>query len=372
MSFFYPRERRLIQYAGMTLAPLNRHDHFLQLFPKEPAFRLHQIEQAYFTDSMIGWESVTTLSKEMRTVLLREIPWISCKAISTFSSKTGDTHKVVLAGQDNKFYESVLMANKRGQWTICISSQIGCAMGCTFCATGAMGLQRDLSSDEIADQYRFWKQFLAQKPELPQRISNVVFMGMGEPLVNLENVKAAIRTWLSYTDLGPTRITVSTVGVLPALEGILTDPDWPAVRIAISLHSPEEESRRKIVPTTAPHFHERLAKWTHDYQAIHGNRRHHVTFEYTLIAGVNDNEEEAKSLVKFVKKTSAVKVNVIPLNPVDGKSFTASSREGIETFKNVLQNAGINVTERKTMGQDIAAACGQLALTIKSDGKTVG
>ena len=356
----------------MTEAPSNRHDYFLKRFPKEPAFRLKQIEKAYFTESMTGWESVTTLGKEMREILEKEIPWMSCTPVTTLSSKTGDTHKVVLSGMDNQYFESVLMRNKRDQWTICVSSQIGCAMGCTFCATGTMGLKRSLSSDEIADQYRFWKQFLSERPELPQRISNVVFMGMGEPLVNVENVKKAIHTWLDYTDLGPTKITVSTVGVLPVLEGILTDPDWPPVRIAISLHSPEEESRRKIVPTTAPKFHERLAKWTHEYQLVHGNRRHHVTFEYTLIAGVNDNEDEAKRLVKFVKTTSAVKVNVIPLNLVAGKAFTASPQAGIEIFKNVLLKAGIDVTQRKTMGSDIAAACGQLALTIKSEGKIVG
>lgn len=356
----------------MTKAPPNRHDTFCALFPKEPAFRLRQIEKAYFTDTMHGWEDVTTLGKEMRQKLAADIPWMSCEAVRTFSSNSGDTHKVVLKGYDGELFESVLMANKREQWTICVSSQIGCAMGCTFCATGTMGLKRNLSSDEIADQYRFWKQFLRGHPQLPQRISNVVFMGMGEPLVNVENVKKAIRTWLEQTDLGPTKITISTVGVLPVLDEILHDKDWPAVRIAISLHSPEEESRRKIVPTTAPHFHERLAKWTHEYQAIHGNRRHHVTFEYTLIAGVNDNEDEANRLVKFVKQTSAVKVNVIPLNPVDGKAFTASSRKGIEAFKNVLLRAGIDVTERKTMGQDIAAACGQLALTLKKDGKIIG
>ncbi|MCK5016695.1 MAG: 23S rRNA (adenine(2503)-C(2))-methyltransferase RlmN [Candidatus Peribacteraceae bacterium] len=314
---------------------------------------------------MTSWDSVSTLSKDMRDVLKKKIPWISCKPFKTFSSKSGDTHKVLLEGIDGQMFESVLMANKREQWTICVSSQIGCAMGCTFCATGAMGLKRDLSSDEIADQLRFWRQFLLKKPELSQRISNVVFMGMGEPLVNIENVKKAINTWLEQTDIGPTRITVSTVGVLPVLESILDDPDWPSVRIAISLHSPEEESRRKIVPTTAPNFHTRLAKWTHDYEKTLGNRRHHITFEYTLISGVNDNEEEAKRLVKFVKTTSAVKVNVIPLNSVDGKAFTASPRDGIEAFKKVLLNAGIDVTERKTMGQDIAAACGQLALTVK-------
>ena len=355
-----------------TLPPPNRHDRFLELFPKEPSFRLKQIEKAYFTETMRGWDDVTTLSKNMREVLQKEIPWISCTAVTTLSSQSGDTHKVVLSGFDGQLYESVLMRNKRDQWTICVSSQIGCAMGCTFCATGTMGLKRSLSSDEIADQYRFWKGFLAEKPELPQRISNVVFMGMGEPLVNVENVKKAIHTWLDHTDMGPTRITVSTVGVLPVLEDILTDEDWPPVRIAISLHSPEEESRRKIVPTTAPKFHERLAKWTHDYEEVHGNRRHHVTFEYTLIAGVNDNADEAKRLVNFVKKTAAVKVNVIPLNLVEGKDFTASTHEGIEIFKKVLLNAGIDVTQRKTMGSDIAAACGQLALTIKSDGKVVG
>ena len=356
----------------MNVAPCNRHDRFLQLFPNEPAFRLRQIEKAYFTESMTGWESVTTLSKDMRAVLEKEVPWISCSPVTTLSSSAGDTHKVVLSGLDGQLFESVLMKNKREQWTICVSSQIGCAMGCTFCATGAMGFKRDLSSDEIADQYRYWKQFLAEKPELPQRISNVVFMGMGEPLVNVHNVKEAIRTWITHTDLGVTRITVSTVGVLPVLENILTDPQWPAVRIAISLHSPEEASRRKIVPTTAPNFHTRLAKWTHDYQKKHGNRRHHVTFEYTLIAGVNDTVDEAKRLIKFVRTTSAVKVNVIPLNPVSGKAFTASSRSGIEAFKNTLLSAHIDVTERKTMGQDIAAACGQLALTIKSGGKVVG
>ena len=308
----------------------------------------------------------------MRETLKDNIQWMSCSPVQTLSSNAGDTHKVVLKGEDDLLFESVLMANKREQWTICVSSQIGCAMGCTFCATGTMGLKRNLSSDEIADQYRFWKEFLRERPELPQRISNVVFMGMGEPLVNVENVKDAIRQWMDHTDMGPTKITVSTVGVLPVLDQILTDPDWPAVRIAISLHSPEEESRREIVPTTAPKFHERLAAWTHEYQKVHGNRRHHVTFEYTLIAGVNDNAEEAARLVRFVQTTSAVKVNVIPLNPVSGKEFSASSRKGIEEFKAVLLNAGIDVTERRTMGQDIAAACGQLALSIKKNGETIG
>ncbi len=320
-----------------------------------------------------SWLGVTTLPEAMRVTLAEELPWISCEPEKILSSARGDTHKVVLKAQDGALFESVLMLNKREQWTICVSSQIGCAMGCVFCATGAMGFTRNLSADEIADQYRFWQRFLHDQPGPTSRISNVVFMGMGEPLVNIENVKQAINTWLTETDLGPTRITVSTVGVLPVLDAILTDPDWPAVRIAISLHSPEEERRREIVPTTAPNFHARLAEWTHNYEKILGNRRHHVTFEYTLIAGVNDTKEEAEKLVRFVKKTAAVKVNVIPLNAVQGKEFSASSREGITRFKNVLLNAGIDVTERKTMGDDIAAACGQLALVVKNaKGETIG
>lgn len=356
----------------MSATPLTRSQRFAELFPDEPAYRIAQIEKAIFNPDLADWEGVTTISKAMRETLVREVPWISCEAVKTLSSSRRDTHKVVLKATDGELFESVLMRNKRDQWTICVSSQIGCAMGCTFCATGAMGFTRNLSADEIADQYRHWKRFLLDRPDLPQRISNVVFMGMGEPLANVTNVKQAIHTWLKETDMGPTRITVSTVGVLPELDALLEDPDWPPVRVAISLHSPEEEHRRTIVPTTAPRFHERLAKWTHDYDRVHGNRRHHVTFEYTLISGVNDNAEEATKLANFVMKTASVKVNVIPLNHVEGKAFVAGSRERIETFKKTLKKFNIDVTERKTMGDDIAAACGQLALTIKDkSGKVI-
>ena len=233
------------------------------IFPDEKPYRIKQVLDALYNFGVHKWEDVLTLPKPVREALSAEVPWYSSTPVKTLSSVRGDTHKVVLQTVDGLLFESVLMRNRRDQWTICVSSQIGCAMGCTFCATGAMGLTRDLSSDEIADQYRFWKVFLQERPVLPQRISNVVFMGMGEPLVNVEAVKRAIHTWLTFTDMGPTKITVSSVGVLPTLQKILHDPDWPPVRIAISLHSPEEEHRRTIVPTTAPKFHEKLIKWTH-------------------------------------------------------------------------------------------------------------
>lgn len=350
----------------MFPVPPTRKDRLAELFPTMPSYRLQQVLVGLYNPTATSWLHVTTLPELMRAELVDQVPWTSCTPVKTLSSAKRDTHKVVLKGQDEQLFESVLMLNNREQWTICVSSQIGCAMGCTFCATGTMGLIRDLNSDEIADQYRFWQQFLHSKPQLPQRISNVVFMGMGEPLVNRANVAIAIQTWLDYTDLGPTKITVSSVGVLPELEAILTDKNWPPVRIAISLHSPEEQHRRTIVPTTAPKFHERLAAWTHDYERILGNRNHHITFEYTLIAGVNDTEAEAKNLITFIRSTAAVKLNVIPLNFVAGKEFSASSRNGVERFKNIIRDAGIDVTERRTMGEDIAAACGQLALNVKN------
>lgn len=341
---------------------MTRYQQFATLFPKQPNYRWQQIERSFFEKKNNSWKDVTTLPQDMRQQMDNKIPWISHKLIKTFVSKKKDTYKAVLETLDEipLRYETVLMDNIRGQWTICVSSQIGCAMGCNFCATGAMGFKRDLTADEIVDQFRFWQKFLLDNPKLPQRISNIVFMGMGEPLANYDNVKQAIITLLSYTDLGPTKITVSTVGVMPRLEKILTDAEWPAVRIAISLHSSNTEERKKIVPTTIPDFLPKLADWCRRYEKILGNRNHHVTFEYILLNEVNDKPEQALELAKFVASTGANKINVIPYNPVAGKNFSRSQTDRINQFKNLLRSKDIDVTQRRTMGDDIAAACGQL------------
>lgn len=296
----------------------------------------------------------------MREELDAKIPWMSVSLHRVYESKDKETFKAVLTTEDHLLFETVLMGNAREQWTVCVSSQVGCAMRCTFCATGAMGLKRSLTSDEITDQLRFWISFLRTR-SLAGRISNVVFMGMGEPLTNVDNVKKAIHTWVDQTDIGPTHITVSTVGVLQAMEELLEDADWPPVRIAISLHSADQVEREKIVPSTAPFFLERLADWCRRYRQILGNRRHHLTFEYSLIAGVNDSEEQAEALARFIERCGKPKLNVIPLNPVTGKLFTASEQGRIERFKQVILRHGIDVMQRRTMGDDIAAACGQLA-----------
>ncbi len=350
-----------------------REEQIKTLFPGEPAYRLKQIEQALFDTKNSTWSDVSTLPKTMLEVLKKEASWMSVTEFKVYESKLHDTYKAILQGADKKLFETVLMENKRGDYTICVSSQIGCAMRCTFCATGTMGLKRSLTADEIIDQYRFWNYFLGKKQRTtsnerstinnqPPRISNVVFMGMGEPLANYDNVKKAIHTWLKYTDLGPTHITVSSVGILTQLEKILTDADWPHVRIAISLHSANQKKREEIVPTTVPDFLKSLTDWSHRYHKILGNQRHYITYEYTVLSGVNDTPELAEELAAYIKKTASSKINIIPYNPVKGKPFTTSDRTRIEAFKSILKKAGIDVTERRTMGDDIAAACGQLVV----------
>lgn len=365
-------------------SPKNRFEYFQALFPNEKSFRWKQVEENLFKFGKMGWQHLTNLSKPMRETLNKEVPWISFRDFQVLQSARGDTYKALLTLEDGQKMETVLMENKRGDWTICVSSQVGCAMGCVFCATGKMGFTRNLTVDEIVDQYRFWQQFIhhaeseatGESKKTPQRISNLVFMGMGEPLANYKNTKAAVQTWLKYTDLGPTHITVSTVGILPVLEKILTDSDWPHVRIALSLHSADPVTRKEIVPSSFEEFIPKLKDWTRRYQKVYGNRRHHLTFEYVMLKNVNDSDHHAMVLAELVKdlipthKSFAeepIKVNLIPYNFTD-IGLTRSTRAQIDRFKHILEAAHVPVTVRRTMGDDIAAACGQL-ITLGEKGK---
>ncbi len=352
---------------------ISRLERIKQLFPDEPNFRLSQIEQALFQDGSTSWNNATTLSKTMRETLVAEVQWITVETVTIRESYNGDIIKAVLKLQDGTIIESVLMRNRRGQWTICVSCQVGCAMRCGFCATGRMGLKRNLNRDEIVDQYRFWQIYLYErrlKPAttLEERISNVVLMGMGEPLANYEEVKAALHTILTHTDIGKTRITVSTVGVLPRLEQILTDKDWPHVRLAISLHSAIAKTRKEIVPTSFDDFLPKLKDWSRRYLIRHGNRRHHLTFEYVMLRGINDSLDHARQLASFVRSIGQVKVNLIQYNLTDN-NYQCSSPETVGAFMKELETGGITVSVRKTMGDDIAAACGQLIAEQKDKGR---
>lgn len=338
---------------------LSRNQQFQALFPAAPAYRWRQIEAGLFNPAFLSFDSISNVPAEMRQALTA-FPWLTIAAVTILESARKDTYKAVIKLADDTRVETVLMANVRGAWTICVSSQVGCAMGCTFCATGKMGLIRNLTSDEIIDQYRFWRQWLNENDRADERISNIVFMGMGEPLANYDNVKTALHTLLAHTDLGPTHITVSSVGVLPFLERILKDKDWPAVRIAISLHSADAALRKRIVPTTQPEFLPKLADWVRRYFEAYPGRRRHMTFEYILLENVNDRPEDANALGRFSAAAGRVKVNVIPYNSIGDATLHRSNEERITSFMETVKKHGVLITRRKTMGDDIAAACGQL------------
>lgn len=341
------------------MMPLSRKEKFLSLFPEAPPFRLKQMEEALFSPVFKSFRDVSNMPLAMRETLDREAAWLAVKAIHVLESVKKDTFKAIVETGDGKRVETVLMKNKREQWSLCVSSQVGCAMACTFCATGQMGFTRNLTADEIIDQYRFWNIFLQERPELPQRISNIVFMGMGEPLANYENVKETLRMIFTHTDIGQTRVTVSTVGLLPMLRKLLRDEEWPSVRLAVSLHSADSETRQRMMPSSFDGFLQELSAWTQEYFRKFDSRRRHLTFEYVMLSKVNDTEKHAEALIRFARRVGKVRINIIPYN-YTGSVYKDSLPGDFARFEKRLQDAGIDVTRRRTMGNDIAAACGQL------------
>lgn len=346
-----------------------RKEQFIELFPKEPAFRLKQIQKGLFNPNIQSWEGFTSLSKEMREKMMENINFMSVSQHKIVSSKTDQTIKAALKLTDGNLIETVLMPNSRNQYTICLSSQIGCAMGCRFCATGKMGLNRNLSVDEIVDQYRFWFYYINQQ-RLEKIITNIVVMGMGEPFANYENIKEAVNYFIDYAGIGLTHITISTVGIFPILNSVLADKDWPNVRVAISLHAADNETRKKIIPSTTDKYFSNLTQWSKDYLEKYGNRRHFLSFEYIMIKDLNDKISDAEKLVKLIKNIGQVKVNLIPCNDVLASGLDKSQSEQIKKFAEYLLKNNIRVTVRRSMGQDIEAACGQLVTKEKTSGKT--
>lgn len=343
----------------MSSKMITRSDFLAQKLVGQPAFRQRQIEQALFSAKAKSWADLSSLSAELRTQLQSEVPFFSYTDSQVLSSKTDGSHKAVLELADGAKIETVLMKNSRDFWTICLSTQVGCARRCQFCATGEMGLKRNLEVEELVDQYRFWLLWLAEKKD-EKIVSNLVLMGMGEPLDNYENVKKFLNLIFKHTEIGETHVTVSTVGVWPALDNLLTDEEWPRVRLAISLHSALPETRAKLLPSSPPQFLEKLTGWARQYLAKFGNRRHHLTFEYIMLSGVNDSTGQARAVADLVKKIGDVRVNLVPANPAAGQ-LKRSTDSAIIQFQKELEKAGVTVTVRRSLGSDILAACGQLA-----------
>ena len=327
------------------------------LFSKEKAFRVKQIAQWIYTKLEFDFENMTNLSKEFRSRLKENSKVIVLKKVGENISSDG-TKKYVFKLSDGLFVESVLIPMNEGKYTFCISSQVGCAMGCKFCKTATMGFIRNLTPAEIVNQVLLLKKY-ANIPE--KQKFNIVFMGMGEPLHNTENVLKSIKilTDKNLMDLSPRRITVSTSGLI---EGIKKLADFPVkVRLAISLNASTDKQRTEIMPVTKGNPLDKLIKELKNYPLANRDR---ITFEYVLLKDFNDKEEDALRVYNLLKGIK-YKINLIPFNPYPGSKFQKPEEKRVLAFQKVLIDRGINAIIRKSKGEDISAACGMLASTKK-------
>lgn len=313
----------------------------------EPAFRLEQLWRGLWREGAALAE-VTTVPAALRRRLAERYP-DALSAVADVSSDHGATRKWAFALADGATIETVLMAYE-DRVTVCVSSQAGCAMGCSFCATGQAGFTRHLTLGEVLEQV-----MVASRAAAPRRLSNVVFMGMGEPLANYDVTVAALRRLSGDRGLGARHLTVSTVGVVPGIARLARE--GLPVTLAISLHAANDADRDALVPLNRRYPLERLAEAAQDWTDRTGRR---VSLEWALIDGVNDTERAAAELARFARPLHA-HVNLIPLNPTPGYPVRGSSPTRVREFRDALVGQGVNATVRQNRGRSIDAACGQLA-----------
>lgn len=317
-----------------------------ELLEGEPRYRVDQVWDGLHTQHREPAE-LTNVPKALRSAIEELLPpgLTPIKEVATDQNKT---IKQLWQLVDGHLIESVLM-HYRDRSTVCVSSQAGCAMACSFCATGQVGFDRHLTTGEIVEQV-----VRAAQRSGDRRVSNVVFMGMGEPLANFDNVWPAIERIHDDLGIGARKITVSTVGVVPGIER-LSRQELP-VSLAVSLHSANDRVRNRIAPINRTYPLRKLAEALHSYRRAK-NRR--LSFEWAMMAGVNDSETAARELAAFVRPLNA-HVNLIPLNPTPGFSTPGTDLELIHWFRDLLESFGVNATIRSNRGTDIDAACGQL------------
>lgn len=315
----------------------------------EKKFRAAQIYQWLHVKLVESFDQMTNLSKELQRKLEDGFDVICLQEVERYESKIDDTIKFLFQLQDGHVIESVLMKYHHGN-SVCISSQVGCRMGCKFCASTLGGLTRNLSASEMLDQiYRI-------QSMTSERVSNVVVMGTGEPLDNYDNLVRFIRL-LSVKEglnISQRNITVSTCG-LPDRIRLLAKEDL-SITLALSLHAPNDEDRQKIMPVAKSYYLKEVLAACDEYYDITGRR---ISFEYSLVENVNDTTAQAKELCQLIQGKNC-HVNLIPINPIKERDYRRSSGSNIQNFKNILEKNRINVTIRREMGADINAACGQL------------
>ena len=320
----------------------------------EPRFRAAQVWNGLYRRLAAGPDDLSDLPKELRARMAAHTIWDPLVLLATITSKDRQTRKVLFALPDGAQIEAVLMHYTR-RHTACISTQAGCAMGCPFCATGQGGFERNLTAGEIVAQVLFFARELAASD---QRVTNVVFMGMGEPLANYDATWSAIRR-LNDPDgfgLGARAMTVSTVGLAPGIRRMAGEPGQ--VGLAVSLHAATDELRDQLVPINRRFPLAELLDACHEYI---GRTHRRVTFEYALMAGVNDGDQHAHQLAGLLGGMLA-QVNLIPLNPTPDSRYEPSPPERVHAFKRILRQHDIAATVRLRRGLDIQAGCGQLRL----------
>ena len=350
-----------------------------EVLKKEPAYRLKQAKKAVFQDLISDWQEAKNLPFSLREKLNKNCP-LEIKAEVFESGGKGKTIKALLTLNDSLKIETVLMQHKDDRNTVCVSSQVGCPLNCSFCATGKMGFKRNLESNEIIEQVLFFARLLKEPTRIPpkagsvaggsvriatrsvaggEKISNVVFMGMGEPFLNYGNVTDAIKI-LNDKDgfnLGGRHFSISTIGIIEGIKKLAEED--PQINLAVSLHAPNDKLRSELIPANKKYNIAKIMKAVGEY--IKKTKRR-VMFEYLMINGVNDSEENAYELARLLKNPplsgKLCFVNLISYNTTG--VFKPSFPEKIKKFKETLEKEKISVTQRYKFGKDIKAACGQL------------
>ncbi len=326
-----------------------------EVLASEPKYRYEQVNKFVFQDFISNWDEASNLPKPLREKLKAECPLEIKHEI--FNGQDTNTKKALIHFPDGETVETVLIKQKAGKqadaearYTICISSQIGCPLACTFCATGQSGFTRNLKYQEIVEQVMLWGRYLKGKG----KIDNVVFMGMGEPFLNYEQFIQAAKFINNpeTLNIGARRLSVSTAGIVPGIKRLANEKIQ--MNLAISLHAANDSLRNKIMPVASKYSILDILKQVDSYIEKTGRR---VMFEYLMLKGVNDREEDAETLAKLLKRPLYF-LNLIPYN--DTGRFQASSKETVNRFKDILEKKGVATTVRLSFGSDISAACGQL------------
>jgi 23S rRNA (adenine2503-C2)-methyltransferase len=317
----------------------------------EPAYRVRQVWDGLHVRAQRP-EDLTELPAALRSTLATALP-PALREESRQSADDGETTKWLWALHDGAKVETVLMRYP-DRVTVCVSTQAGCAMGCQFCATGQAGFQRQLTQGEIVEQVA-----VAMREAAPRRVSNIVFMGMGEPLANYDRVWGAVERLHGDMGLSARHLTLSTVGIVPGIRRLAAET--LPVNLAVSLHAANDTLRDELVPINRRYPLDMLAGACADYVAASGRR---LSIEWAMIDGVNDRSSDATELAAFARPLGA-HVNLIPLNPTPGYPVVGSSRQHVRQFRDQLLALGVNATIRVTRGAEIDAACGQLAASLR-------